>query len=379
MRTSPSPSDRDGKFSLSFVLDALKSIGEALAHKAGYHVVVITSTVLPGSTQVALVPALERASGKKCGRDFGVCYNPEFIALGDVIHGLLNPDFILIGESDAKTGALLAEFYGRFCDNNPPVRRMNFVNAELTKISVNTYVTTKISFANMLAAICEELPGGDVDVVTAALGMDARIGRRYLTGALGYGGPCFPRDNQALGYIARELGCDAGLADATDKTNQVQLDRLLKRVRASLSPEMTVGVLGVAYKPDTNVVEESQGLIIAQRMASDGRKVVVFDPYAMDNARRVLNHSVQYAETVAECVRRSDALIIANPCREFRSIKASDLRRGEKPTIVFDCWRILREELANCEWVTYLSVGSSIDETSGAARISAMWNQGRLS
>ncbi|MDO8432783.1 MAG: nucleotide sugar dehydrogenase [Candidatus Binatus sp.] len=375
----PTPSDQDGKFSLSFVLEALKSIGAALANKAGFHVVIITSTVLPGSTQVALVPALEKASGKKCGRDFGVCYNPEFIALGDVIHGLLNPDFILMGESDAKTGVLLEDFYSRFCDNHPPVRRMNFVNAELTKISVNTYVTTKISFANMLAAICEELPGGDVDVVTAALGNDARIGRRYLTGALGYGGPCFPRDNQALGYIARELGCDASLADATDKTNQVQLDRLLKRVRSAISPEMTVGVLGVAYKPDTNVVEESQGLIIAQRLASDGRKVIVFDPFAMDNARRVLNHSVQYAETMAECLRRSNALIIANPCREFRAIKKSDLPRGEKPTIVFDCWRILRDELAGCDWVNYFSVGSTVGETAGAARIAAMWDLSRLS
>jgi UDPglucose 6-dehydrogenase len=370
----PTPSDQDGRFSLAYVLDAAKSIGAALASKSDYHIVSVTSTVLPGSTQAAIVPTLERASGKKCGDAFGVCYNPEFIALGDVIRGLLKPDFVLIGESDTRCGGALERWYESFCENQPPVHRMNFVNAELTKIAVNTFVTTKITFANMLAAICEELPGGDIDVVTAALGADARIGRRYLTGALGYGGPCFPRDNQALAYIARALGCQAALAESTDRSNRTLLDRHVTRIKAAIAPQMTVGVLGVAYKPDTNVVEESQGLVIAQRLAQDGRQVVVFDPYANDSARRILNHSVQYAASLNECVRRCEALIVANPCREFRSLKAADIARRRRPLIVFDFWRILEEGFRHCEWIDYHAVGYGEADSARKARISSIWS-----
>ena len=137
--------------------------------------------------------------------------------------------------------------------------RMSFVNAELAKLAVNTFVTTKISFANMLAELCDRLPGADVDVVTSALGLDARIGRRYLTGAVGYGGPCFPRDNQALIHLAGQIGGRADLAETTDATNRAHNAWLLERLRTALPSNSTVGILGLAYKPATDVMEESAG------------------------------------------------------------------------------------------------------------------------
>ena len=128
---------------------------------------------LDKSTGGVFLPALEKFSGKKCGPDFGLCYNPEFIALGSVIRDMLNPDMILIGESDQHSGGILDELYKGVCESNPRINRMNYVNAELTKLSVNTFVTTKISYANMLAQVCETLPGADVDVVTSAIGCGA--------------------------------------------------------------------------------------------------------------------------------------------------------------------------------------------------------------
>src|SRR5580704_14058342 len=198
----PTPSGPDATFSLQFVLNCAEAIGRALAAKSSYHLVVISSTVMPGSTGGEVLPLIERVSGKRCGTDFGLCYNPEFIALGSVIRDMSTPDMILIGESDERAGRMLEDVYRTVCPNNPPVSRMNFVNAELTKISVNTFVTTKISYANMLAEICEQVPGADADVVSAAIGLDTRIGRKYLKGAFGYGGPCFPRDNKAFARFA---------------------------------------------------------------------------------------------------------------------------------------------------------------------------------
>ena len=257
----PTPSEADGSFSLRYVLAAGDSIGQALRRKNKYHLVTLSSTVMPGSTGGKLLPVLEHASGKRCGDDFGLCYNPEFIALGSVIHDMLHPDMVLIGEYDARSGDILVDLYNGLCQSNPTISRMNFVNAELTKLSVNTFVTTKISYANMLARVCETLPGADVEVVTRALGTDSRIGRKYLKGALGYGGPCFPRDNQAFSALARGNGVPATLAEATDALNRQQVPRLAEMILSRLSQGGIAGIAGLAYKPDTDVVDESQGLL----------------------------------------------------------------------------------------------------------------------
>ncbi len=179
------------------------------------------------------MPALERASGRRVGETLGLCYSPEFIALGNVIRDMLEPDMVLIGESDPRAGDVLERLYRGVCENDPPFRRMSLVNAELTKIAVNTYVTMKISYANALADMCERLPGADVDTVTDALGLDTRIGPKYLRGAIAYGGPCFPRDNKAFAVLARDLGAEPLLAEATDAVNVAQTDRLARIVAVS--------------------------------------------------------------------------------------------------------------------------------------------------
>jgi UDPglucose 6-dehydrogenase len=338
----PTPSAAGGRFSLRYVLEAAEKIGAALRNKPEFHLVVLSSTVMPGSVDAELAPALESASGKTCGRDFGLCYNPEFIALGSVIRDLLNPDMILIGESDSRSGDILQSLYEHLCESHPRINRMNCVNAELAKLSVNTFVTTKISYANMLAQVCETLPGADVDVVTAAIGCDGRIGRKYLRGALGYGGPCFPRDNVAFAALARENGVPALLAEATDQLNRNQVPRLREIVLARLPEHGTAGILGLSYKPDTEVVEESQGLVLAQRLLEDGVRVVVYDPAAMESARPQLGAGVVFAESASECVRQADVLAIMTPWPEFRDISPADLKSSPVKPAVLDCWRLLQ-------------------------------------
>jgi UDPglucose 6-dehydrogenase len=353
----PTPSDPDGRFSMRYALASAEKIGAALRKKNDWHLVVLSSTVMPGSTGGVMLPALERYSGKKVGSDFGLCYNPEFIALGSVIRDMLNPDMILIGESDPRSGAILEEFYGGVCESGPQIRRMNYVNAELTKLSVNTFVTTKISYANMLAQVCETLPGADVDVVTTAIGCDSRIGTKYLKGALGYGGPCFPRDNIAFSAVARTNGVPALLAEATDQLNKRQVPRLTELILAHLPEGGTVGIMGLSYKPNTEVIEESQGLALAKFIAEKGIRVVVYDPAAMPNAKSQLPDSVVYASGVAECAQHADVLAITTPWAEFRSLRPSHLKRSTPPPAVLDCWRLLsRKEFQ--EAATYFTLGA---------------------
>jgi UDPglucose 6-dehydrogenase len=337
----PTPSDSTGFFSNRFVLQAMETLGKALKNKQGYHMVVITSTVMPGTTGTEIKAALEAASGRKVGPDLGLCYNPEFIALGSVVRDMLFPDSILIGESDTKAGDMLQTIYLQMCENKPPVQRMNFVNAELTKISVNTYVTTKISYANMLADICDRIPGADVDAVTKALGADTRIGAKYLKGAMGYGGPCFPRDNVAFAAFARKIGARADVAEATDRINNFQVERLSNLVAKFAKGGTRIAILGLSYKPHTPVVEESHSVKLAARLADAGYIVTVHDPLAQDAALAVLGDKVVGASSVEGAVRECDLLIVATGWPQYKEISPDWCRRDGQRLTVLDLWRTL--------------------------------------
>lgn len=335
--TVPTPSKSDGAYSLDYVIGACKTVGDALRGKAGYHLVVLKSTVLPGSCDSEIVPLLEARSGKRCGIDFGFCYNPEFIALGSVIYNIFNPDLILIGESDEAAGDNLQEISSRLLTSKRPLARMNLVNAELAKLSVNSFVTMKITFANLLARMCEQLPGGDVDVVTSALGLDSRIGPKYLKGGLGYGGPCFPRDNDAMLCLARHLGVSFPLAEATDQANRKIAGQIADLVRAYVPAGACIGVLGLSYKPNTPVVDESQGLLIAGILLNCGFEVIAYDPLALEPARDVFGDRIQYRRSAQECITDADAVLITTPWEEFKDLDYSRENRSRN-LVVIDCW-----------------------------------------
>jgi UDPglucose 6-dehydrogenase len=370
----PTPSDERGAFSLQYVAWAFREIGRALREKDNYHNVVLTSTVLPGSTRYGLLPILEQESGKICGRDFGLCYNPEFIALGSVIHDFLNPDFVLIGEFDERCGSQLEACYAKIMENNPPIVRMSIENAELTKIAVNTFVTTKITFANMLADLCERIPGGDIDVVTNALGYDRRIGHQYLKGALGYGGPCFPRDNVALSFIARALGSQAELAEVTDRINRALPEKIVERLRPLIHRGMTVAVLGLAYKPFSHVVEESQGVYLAKALSKIGARVIAYDPLADETARSELKDQAVVLNSLEECLSQADMVLITTPDPVFKALEPAHFCNGKQRVIVVDCWRILDKKLIGNSHIHYIPIGRSRDDKTNEKKLIELWN-----
>jgi UDPglucose 6-dehydrogenase len=350
------PSEESGGFSLQYALPTCEAIGRSIATKKDYHLVVLTSTVMPGSTGGAVKDALERASGKKCGKDFGLCYSPEFIALGTVIRDFYNPDFLLIGESDARAGDALAELYKAICKNSPPMARMNFINAEITKLAVNTYITTKISYANMLARLCEKLAGADVNVVTDALGLDTRIGAKYLKGAVSYGGPCFPRDNRALAALAAKVGASSGLAEATDRFNRAQIKSLAEIVKSERSGDEAIGILGLTYKPNTDVVEEAFGLLLAQELTAAKLPVVVFDPLADVERAASACKGARFAKSAEECIAGAGVVVVATPWQEFGKVPAQQWSRTGAPRVVIDCWRS-HGNLAAQDGVRYVRLG----------------------
>lgn len=334
----PTPSGDDGAFINDYVVTAIEQIGAVLRDNPQPHLVAVTSTVMPGATAAVLAPAFEGALGRPLGDGVSLCYSPEFIALGSVIRDLQTPDFVLIGADDEAEGQRLANFYlGIGGGRDVPVQVMNWVNAELAKISVNSFVTMKITYANMLAGICEGLPGGDVDVVTQAIGLDTRIGRRYLKGGPPFGGPCFPRDNRALGVAAEAVGAPWDLAAATDRMNDGLAERIADAVTQATSEGDTVAVLGLAYKDNTPVVEESAGAKVAAALAARGRTVVVHDPIA-DAAHSPLLAGVEFTQAgdVQGAVADAAAVVVVGDDPAYDCLPASSLPAG---VLVVDCWR----------------------------------------
>ncbi len=355
------PAETDGSFSLRYVLPVCEAIGRALASKRGFHVVALTSTVMPGATGGAVRHALEQASRKRAGIDFGLCYNPEFIALGSVIRDFLNPDLLLIGESDERSGALLESVYKSVCENRPAIAHMNLVNAEIAKLSVNTFVTTKISFANMLARLCEKVPGASVDVVTSAIGLDSRIGGKYLKGAISYGGPCFPRDNLALIALAERLGASAHLPRATHEFNRAQIQGLADLVEQNLAAGEAAGILGLTYKPNTDVTEEAAGLLLARELTRRKVPTVAFDPEGHIRAASGAGTDVPLAASAEECIAKSSVVVLATPWPAFLAIPVERWVRHGAPRVVIDGWRALKH-LETAAGIRYIGLGN------GAAR-----------
>lgn len=256
----PTPSTEDGGFDNGYVLEALQKIGGQLRLNMRYHTVVVASTVMPGSSVSSLIPALEEASGKTVSAGLGFVFSPEFIALGSVVADLMDPDMVLVGESDKKAGDRFLELMERVVPGYSPKVRLSLTEAELTKISVNSYVTMKISFANTLAEMCENLPGVDANKVVEAVGADSRIGRKYLRPGTPYGGPCFPRDQRAFRRAATNLGLQAPLSRASDQVNDHQIMRLADLATEGLGKQDGVAVLGLSYKVGTKVTTESAGV-----------------------------------------------------------------------------------------------------------------------
>lgn len=336
----PTPSQEDGQFSSKHVREVAVGIGKALRNTLEtqdkrYRLFVLVSTVMPGQTQTDFLEVIEETSGVPYGKTWGVCYSPEFIALGSVIHDILNPDFILIGCSGGQAGDKLEQFYQQLCDNAPPFRRTSLVNAEIAKLALNCYVTTKISYANMLAELCEKVPGAYVDEVTSAIGMDSRIGTKFLTGATPYGGPCFPRDNRALGAYARDLDVETDLIDATDSANTWHIARIIDKV----SDEFEGGsltVLGTSYKIGTADRTQSLGQYIINRFLASGA------PYQYANRR----------EEAQQAIDKSSIVVITLP---FMWAKDLDYR-GKT---VIDCWRILDNPV--CKKYIPIGVGAKLE------------------
>lgn len=337
------PSKDDGSIDLTYIESASASIGRALKNKKGYHVVILKSTVVPGTTKNVVLPILERESQKRCDTEFGLCMNPEFLRQGSAFRDTLNADRVVIGSSDAKAGDKLELLYREFYSENvPPIIRTTLSTAELIKYASNAMLATKISFINTVANICEQIPGADVKVVAQAMGLDKRIGPLFLDAGLGYGGSCFPKDVKALIACAKKSGYTPELLDSVEHVNKLQPLKAVEFCKRQLNSLQgkRIAVLGLAFKPDTDDMREARVIPIINQLLAEDAVVVAYDPVTKQAAHAILKDKISYASSAFECLRGADCCIVVTEWPEFRKLAPEDFLAAMKQPNLIDGRRI---------------------------------------
>ncbi len=326
------PSRRgDGHADLSYVFAA----AEQAAREAEAPFVLVTKSTVPVGTGAKLRELVARV---RPDLDIVVASNPEFLREGSAIGDFMRPDRVVIGADSDRAFAVLRRLYRPLYLIETPIIATSIETAELIKYAANAFLATKVTFINEIADLCERV-GADVHDVSRGMGLDGRIGRKFLHPGPGYGGSCFPKDTLALARTARDAGAPVTLVEATIAANEARKRAMAERMLALLgAPEgKRVAVLGLAFKPETDDMREAPSLAILPRLVSAGVEVVAFDPVAMPNARPLLPAAVSYAGNALAAAEGADAVMLLTEWNEFRAITPERLKAAMRGRLIFDC------------------------------------------
>ena len=356
--TVGTPSKTDGSIDLTFLKSAIIDLGRALYGKSGYHLVVVKSTVIPGTTNGIVKPILEHFTKTRIGAKLGLCANPEFLKEGTAINDALHPDKIVIGAGDKKSADKLTELYELFYRGDlPPVIVTSPESAELVKYASNAFLATKISFINTIANIAQQTRGVNVGTIAQAIGLDPRIGELFLKAGPGYGGSCFHKDLQALINYSKKKGYNPVLFRATEETNEKQAARVVNMAETLLGSlsEKKIAVLGLAFKKDTDDIREAASLRVIKLLKKKSARIIAYDPMAMPNTKNQLTNQISYAEDAPSALKGADCAIIMTEWDEFRKLEAKDFQAYMKSPNLVDARRIYDPE--EFRELNYVAIG----------------------
>ena len=356
--TVGTPSNRDGSIDLTYVKKATQDVGSAITTSPSYHLIVIKSTVTPGTTSDVVRPVLEASSEKICGPELGLSSNPEFLAEGSAIKGTLSPDKIVIGAIDAKSGGTLTKLYRRIYPKiKVPTILTDPTTAETIKYASNAFLATRVSTINTIANICQRVPNADVETVAKAIGLDPRIGPLYLKAGPGYGGSCFHKDLQALISFSRSRNYEPILLTTVEETNRRQASEIVnlsKKLLGSLD-KRRIAVLGLAFKKDTDDMREAASIRVIDELLKNGARVSAYDPMALENARRILGDKVDLMPNAISCLKGADCCIVMTEWDEFRKLKPNDYKTSMNAPNIVDARRVIKRD--DFDGFNYLAIG----------------------
>ncbi|MDG6928025.1 MAG: UDP-glucose/GDP-mannose dehydrogenase family protein [Nitrososphaerota archaeon] len=348
--TVGTPSMPDGSIVLRYVKAASEEIGR---HMNAYKVIAVKSTVVPGTLNGVVKPALE-SNGKRCCVDFGLVSNPEFLREGRAIEDTLKPDRVVIGQADSRSGDTLESFWRDIAGQyEPPVLRTTPENAEMIKYANNSFLAMKVTFANMFARLCQRIPGADVDVVMKGIGLDRRIGKEFLYAGMAWGGSCFPKDLKAIACYAKSKGTELGLVEEALSINNrgpADIAGMAGQLIGGIKGK-TVSIIGITFKPDTDDTRESPAFALAYELKSRGAEIKCCDPKASSYPE-----GCSFFRNYKDCLKGSDLAILVTEWEEYKKLGPEDFKLMRNPALI-DTRRVYSRELFEQNGVKLLQLG----------------------
>lgn len=348
------PLGKDHKADLSFVKQVAKDIG---AYMNGYKIIVNKSTVPVGTAQ--LVRDIIKQNQMK-DIEFDVVSNPEFLREGEAINDFMIPDRIVIGVDSEKARKIMEDIYKGIARTNRPIMFTDTKSAEIIKYASNAMLATRISFMNEIARLCER-SGGDVKEVAKGMGLDSRIGPRFLQAGVGYGGSCFPKDVKALAQTMNHHEVESKILQAVEQVNEEQKRSLLPKIK-KLVPDLngkTIAIWGLAFKPKTDDMREAPSIVIIEQLQGEGAKIKAFDPEAKETAKKVLKDA-EYVNDPYDAIKDADALVIVTEWNEFRNLDKERMKQLLKQPNVIDGRNVYEPNEMKELGFNYISVGREI-------------------
>ena len=339
--TVGTPQKKNGEIDLSFIKEIVRSVGKLISKNKKKPIILIKSTVLPGTMKQVVLPILERNSKEKAGKDFGLISNPEFLQESRAIQDTIKPHVVVLGGYRTKFMKKTAKFFSWF-NPNVPIIITNHQTAEMIKYANNSFLATKISFINQLANICQRIPDTNIDDIADTIGLDPRIGNLFLNAGPGYGGSCLPKDIKAIINLSSKIGVKPTLLNAVEKINKQQINYIMELIKQNIGKikGKKISVLGVAFKPDTDDIRDSMSIELIRRLMKSGARVTIHDPKALDNARKIFHGNAKYAISIPSALKNCQCAVIMTNWKEYEGINNKTINHMDKKFII-DSRRIL--------------------------------------
>jgi UDPglucose 6-dehydrogenase len=353
------PQRPNGAIDLSMIKKAISSIGKILCKNNKNPIIIIKSTVVPGTMKNVILPILEKESNKKAGDDFGLISNPEFLQESNAIKDTKFPHAVVLGGYQTKYMIKTKNFFSKLHPNTPIIIT-NHQTAEMIKYANNSFLATKISFINQLSNICQNISGANIDDIAKTIGLDPRIGKSFLNAGPGYGGSCLPKDMKALINFANKSGINSTLLNEVEKTNQKQITNIISILEEEIGNLKTkrITVLGTAFKPETDDIRESTSIKLIKKLLEKGARITIHDPKAIENTKNMFGKKIKYKKSIIDSLIRSQCAIIMTQWKEYSKITNSTIRHMDKK-IIIDSRRILADKNINAK---YHAIGIGYDK-----------------
>jgi UDPglucose 6-dehydrogenase len=348
--TVGTPQQNDGTIDLSMIKSVTTKIGDLLKKTSNRPIIVVKSTVVPGTTKNVLLPLLEKRSHKSSGKDFAVITNPEFLRESMAIVDTKNPHVIVLGGTKDKFMDTMKKFYQKL-HKSVPIMVTNSQTAEMIKYSNNSFLATKISFINQISNVCQLIPGANVEDVAKTIGLDPRIGPLFLNAGPGYGGSCLPKDVKAMINFTNRVGIKPVLLNAVETVNKYQLENLLLTIKKAIGKisGKKITILGTSFKPDTDDIRDSVSIKLIELLLKHKATINIHDPKAIENTRKIFGDKISYFGSMNDALRGSECVVIMTSWKEYSRIDNNQIKQMKRKIIV-DSRRILKNSEINARY-----------------------------